>query len=63
MSVITLYIIFDADMKSLTRMQVHVELFSELRGEGTARSAHKLMHRFKESDVERLMDEIGRERE
>lgn len=40
---------------------MHVERLSELQADRTAKGLHKLMHRFKEVDVERLMDEVQKE--
>ena len=42
-------------------MQIHVEKFK--RGHETATTARKLMHWFKETEVEKLMDEAGNDAE
>ena len=38
-------------------MQIHVEKFKS--GHETTAATRKLMHRFKETEVEKLMDEAG----
>lgn len=40
---------------------IHVEKFKS--GHETATAARKLMHRFKEAEVEKLMDEAGNDAE
>lgn len=42
-------------------MQIHVEKFKRVHE--TATAARKLMHRFKETEVEKLMDEAGNDAE
>jgi hypothetical protein len=42
-------------------MQIHVEKFKS--GHETATAARKLMHRFKEAEVENLMDKAGNDAE